>query len=175
MINQDTLERFPEIQTSRLRLKGLDLGDAEDLQKMTDDPRITEIVHFLPTPFTVHDSQKLIVGNRDGRDRYIGVWFHDCDDMIAVVGTHLHGVGEIEVGYWVRPDQQRKGIAQESVSNLLDQLAELFPHRQIIAECRPENLPSRHLLEKMGFVGTNELGQRPGRYRFIWMPQKNEE
>lgn len=175
MTSQDTLENLPEIQTPRLLIRTLNRNDAEDLQRLTDHPQITDIVHFLPTPFTVVDAQKLIVGAADGRDKFIGVWTKGHDDMAAVIGTHLHNENEIEVGYWVHPDQQRKGIATEGVTALVMRLAEVFPKRQIIAECRPENQSSWHLLEKLGFRATTELGQRPGRYRFIWRNKISED
>lgn len=173
--SQDTLENFPEIHTSRLLIRALNGDDAEDLQKLTNHPQITGIVHFLPTPFTVVDARKLIAGAADGRDKFIGVWIQGHDNMVAVIGTHLHNENEIEVGYWVHPGQQRKGIARDSGTALIMRLAEIFPKCQIIAECHPGNQPSWQLLEKLGFRATTELGQRPGRYRFIWKGKISEE
>lgn len=168
MTNQNTLENISEIQTSRLHLRILDKKDTEDLQRLTNHSQITNTVHFLPTPFTDVDARNLIAGKADGRDKFVGVWLQGLDDMAAVIGTHLHNENEIEIGYWVRPDQQRKGIAREAVTALIMRLTELFPKHEIIAECRPENYPSWQLLEKIGFRATSELGHRPGRYRLIW-------
>lgn len=164
----DTLKKFPEIQTPRLLIKALSGNDAAALQKLTNHPEITDSVHFLPTPFTILDAQKLITGEDNGRDQFIGVWMHGHDELAAVIGTHLHNECEIEVGYWVHPARQRQGIARESVATLLAKLADIFPERQIIAECRPENQPSWQLLEKLGFKATRDPGRRPERYRFSW-------
>lgn len=171
----DTLKAFPDIQTPRLHLRALNEDDAEALEVLTNHTQITEIVHFLPTPFTVVDAKKLILGNADGQDRFIGVWLHGCADMVAVIGTHLQDGNEIEVGYWVHPEQQRKGIAREAVTALIEKLSEIFPQRQIVAECRPENQPSWTLLEKIGFDATDKLGHRPGRYRFLWKQSAHQQ
>lgn len=164
----DTLATFPSFETSRLFLRGLTDGDAQALQSLTNHPEITEIVHFLPTPFSVQDAQKLIEGRSDGQDRFVGVWFRGQPAMVAVMGVHLRDNDEIEIGYWVHPQQHRKGIAREALSALLAKLNSLFPHRTLIAECRPENQASWALLEKSGFVATQAAGHRPGRRRFIW-------
>ncbi|MFT9382923.1 GNAT family N-acetyltransferase [Gluconobacter sp. P5B12] len=168
MTDQNSLENIPDIQTLRLHLRILGVNDAGSFQRLTDHPQITNIVHFLPTPFTEIDAKNLIIGKADGRDKFMGVWLHGFDDMAAVIGVHLHDENEIEIGYWVRPDQQRKGIAREGATALIMLLTKFFPKREIIAECRPENRPSWQLLEKIGFQATGKPGLRPGRYRFIW-------
>jgi len=45
-------------------------------------------------------------------------------------------------------------------------LQERFPHRVIIAQCRPENAASVGLLRKVGFRDTGDPGQLPGRRIF---------
>jgi RimJ/RimL family protein N-acetyltransferase len=161
----DTLADFPPVETDRLRLRILREDDAEALQRITDHPAITGAIHFLSAPFTVSDAQRLIIGRQDGRDCFIGAWRVETGEMAAVIGSHLHGDSEVEIGYWVRASLHGKGFATEAVSAVLSALRRKFPHRQIIAECRTENIASWRLLEKLGFHAAGEAGRRPGRQR----------
>ena len=161
----DTLTDLPAIQTDRLRLRVLGRDDAEELQHIADHPAVTGAIHFLPARFTVSDAERLIVGKQDGRDCFIGAWRIETGEMTAVIGTHLHGEAEVEIGYWVRPSLHGKGFATEAVTGVLSALRRTFPHRQIVAECRRENIASWRLLEKLGFRAAGEAGRRPGRQR----------
>lgn len=166
----DTLAQLPTQETQRLHLIPLNEGHAEPLQKLTNHKEITEIVHFLPTPFALKDAETLLAGKGDGKDRFVGVWLKNQPDMVAVIGTHIPETQDIEVGYWVHPEHHRKGIATEAVSAVIAMLQKHFPKRQIIAECRPENKPSWLLLEKLGFRDTLQAGHRPGRSKLALHP-----
>ena len=77
----------------------------------------------------------------------------------------------MEIGYWVGGRGARAGARQRGggrrASGLLRQR---FPHRFIIAECRPENTASVGLLRKVGFRDTGDEGQLPGRRIFTVEP-----
>ena len=46
--------------TERLRIAPLVQADAEAVRALTDDPAITGVVDFLPTPFTLDHARRLI-------------------------------------------------------------------------------------------------------------------
>lgn len=163
----DTFADLPRLETGRLRLAPLERGDGAALQAMTDHPVITDAIHFLPAPFTVTDAQRLIEGAGNGRDRFIGAWRAGDSNMVAVVGTHLRGAGEVEVGYWVRADCHGQGYATEVVAAVLAMLQDRFPDRRIIAECKHENTASWQVLSKLGFHPTDDAGRRPGRRHLV--------
>lgn len=168
---RDSLADLPSIETPRLSIAALRPQDAQDLRRVTDDPAITTAVDFLPTPFTVRDAEDLIRSGGRGQDRFLGVWMHDAEagqhaaasDLVGVVGTHLRGPGAIEIGYWVGGAARGRGLAYEAVSAILELLGRRFPARIIVAECRPGNVASWGLLQKLGFRDTGEEGHRPGR------------
>ncbi|WP_207919205.1 GNAT family N-acetyltransferase [Methylobacterium segetis] len=159
----DSLATLPGLETGRLRIAALAARDAEALRRLTDDPAITGAVDFLPEPFTLADARALIASGRRGSDRFNGVWDRESRTLVAVVGTHLRGEGAIEIGYWVGGAARGRGIATEAVAGLLGLLARRFPHRSVVAECRPGNVASWGLLRKLGFEDTGEEGHRPGR------------
>ncbi|MCJ2087089.1 GNAT family N-acetyltransferase [Methylobacterium sp. E-005] len=167
-----SLSDLPVIETARLSITALRREDAEALRRLTDDPAITAAVDFLPTPFTLQDAQDLIQSGRRGQDRFLGAWIRGaagetrgCDlaGLVGVVGTHLRGAGVIEIGYWIGGAARGRGFAFEAVSAIIGLLAGRFPDRTIVAECRPGNVASWGLLEKLGFRDTGEEGHRPGR------------
>jgi RimJ/RimL family protein N-acetyltransferase len=162
----DALGALPPIQTGRLALRVLVRDDAAALQELTDDPAITAVIHFLPKPFTRVDAERLILGDGYGRDVFLGAWSRDAQ-LVAVVGCHLHGVDEIEIGYWVRASLHGRGLATEAVNAVIAMLRRAFPACRIMAECRRANIASWGLLEKLGFRAAGQAGMRPGRQRLI--------
>ena len=137
------------------------------LRVITDHPAVTGAINFLPSPFTLVDATRLIVGADDGRDRFLGAWRRENHESVAVVGTHLRGEREIEIAYWVGADHHGQGYATEAVSTVLAILRERLPARRLMAECRPENRASWHLLGKLGFRPSGDAGRRPGRRHLV--------
>ncbi|MCW5687776.1 MAG: GNAT family N-acetyltransferase [Pseudolabrys sp.] len=153
------------IKTARLHLRALGVDDAGAFRSMTDEPAITDNIHFLTTPFSLADARKLIEGDGDGRDCFWGVWRRDSDVLIGTVGTHLRGPDEIEIGYWFASSAHGLGFGTEAVAAIVGTLRRAYADRLIFAECRPENQASWRLLEKAGFRGDGRDGQRSGRKR----------
>ncbi|QGY03994.1 GNAT family N-acetyltransferase [Methylobacterium mesophilicum SR1.6/6] len=169
---RDSLAVLPGIETARLSIAALRPEDAQDLRRLTDDPAITAAVDFLPAPFTLQDAEDLIRSGARGQDRFLGAWHRvagaeptqaSARELVGVVGTHLRGAGVIEIGYWIGGAARGRGFAFEAVSAILGALRGHFPARILVAECRPANLASWSLLEKLGFRDTGEEGHRPGR------------
>lgn len=163
----------PAIETARLRLAALTAEDAPALQRLTDDPAITAMVHFLASPFTLADALALIGRFSTGRDRLMGVFGRAADledGLIGAVGVHLHGDEAIEIGYWIARAMHGRGVAAEAARGVLGWLAADWPERQVIAECRRENIASWRLLEKLGFRPTGAAGARPGRQLLVHRP-----
>ncbi|GAB0120203.1 GNAT family N-acetyltransferase [Acidisoma sp. 7E03] len=161
------LDRLPPQESARLSLRPLTLADAEAFRAMTDEPSINAVVHFLASPFTRKDSEALLRGAGDGADCFWGVWPRAGGALLGTVGTHLHGEGEIEIGYWFAAAARGQGFAGEAVQVVTAALATAFPARQIIAECRPENTASWRLLTRLGFRPSGTAGHRPGRARLV--------
>ncbi|MDE0880110.1 MAG: GNAT family N-acetyltransferase, partial [Sphingomonas bacterium] len=154
------LSSFPSCKTERLRIRPLILEDAALVAVLTDDPTITNAVHFLPSPFTFSGAQALI-DSKDAENCFLGVWLGA--ELIGVVGMHAHGDDRLEVGYWIGSRFHRRGYAAEAVSAVISQLRRTYPARLITAECRRGNEASWSLLHKLGFRSIGERGNRPGR------------
>jgi [ribosomal protein S5]-alanine N-acetyltransferase len=83
---------------------------------MTDEPTITDVIHFLPTPFTLADAPHLIEGEGDGCDCFWCIWRRESSALIGTVDTHLKEVDEIEIGYWLTSSACGHGFGTEAVA-----------------------------------------------------------
>jgi RimJ/RimL family protein N-acetyltransferase len=149
----------------RLRLAPLRSSDAEALQAITDDPVVIDNIIFLSAPFTLDDARALIAG--EPGHVFYGAWHNGTGDLVGVVGTHLTGSDEIEIGYWMATRFAGQGYASEAAAGVIELLCAQYPARTIFAECRPGNLASWRVLEKLGFCPTGEEGQRSGRKKLV--------
>ena len=66
--------------------------------------------------------------------------------------------GTISLGYTFSYRHHRKGYAYESLSALINMLHERYPEWDFISFTEPENVPSIHLLLKLGY---NNMGYIP--------------
>lgn len=157
----------PHWRTERFRLRPLAAGDAPALRDMTDDPSITTVIPFLPAPFTVADAEALIASTAGGADRFCGAFRRSDGRLGGVVGVHLRGEGELEIGYWIGAAFRGRGYATETAGATIEVVRRVLPRRCIIAECRPSNAASWRVLEKLGFRPSGGDGTRPDRKRLV--------
>ncbi|MCJ2083368.1 GNAT family N-acetyltransferase [Methylobacterium sp. J-090] len=173
-----SLAKLPPVESARLRLGPLAPGDAEAVRALTDDPAITGAIDFLPNPFTLAAARQLIGPAKIKNDCFLGARARGGagdglrdGDLVAIVGLHLRGDHAVELGYWVGGAARGQGYGAEAVTAAIGLLRQRFPHRFVVAECRPENAASRGLLLKVGFRDTGDEGHRPGRRIFTYEPK----
>lgn len=157
------------ISTKRLTLRPLQTTDAEALRTVTSDPAVTAVIPFLPEPFGLQQAQALIARHTDGRDLFLGLWRQGDGTLLGALGVHLRGHEELEIGYWLPARYHGCGYASEAAQAAAIAYLSAFPNYRLLAECRPDNLASRRVLEKVGFRRTGAAGAREGRelYRLI--------
>lgn len=159
----DTLAALAPIATGRLRLSPLSGADAPAVREVTDHPEITRRIDFLASPFTLRDAEALVGRNRGTGERMLGIRRREDDRLIGVIGAHLRGEHELEVGYWLGPGCHGRGYATEALRGLIGALRHCLPERRIVAECDPQNPASWRVLAKAGFQPTGQAGERPSR------------
>lgn len=71
--------------------------------------------------------------------------------------------GSVEIGYGVVPEYRNQGFAEEAVRALIAWAFRDQGVREIVAECRDDNVPSRRVLEKIGmeYTGTQSSAEGP--------------
>ena len=141
------------------------MKDAAEVQRITDDPAIIDNIIFLKAPFTLDDALDLV---QSGPNHvFYGAWQRETGELVGVVGTHLFGSDEVEIGYWMATRFAGQGYASEAAAGIVTLLSDRYPNRSIFAECRPANHASWRVLEKAGFKPTGEDGHRSGRKKLI--------
>ena len=167
------------IAAGTLRLTPLGAADAEALRAVTSDPAVTSVIPFLPEPFGLEQAKALLDRQQQGRDLYLGIRTNAAGvlpgvpegTLLGVVGVHLLGAGELEIGYWLPGRHHGHGVAGTAVPAAAAAYAQAFPDRLLIAECHPDNVASRRVLARAGFRPAGRPGARPGRERYHYAPE----
>ena len=148
---------FPVIETERLVLRNL---------KTTDRQRLFEIrsnettMQYIPRPRAkkledVDALIEMIVGFTNSNERINWVVTEKGSDTLLGMFGYVNFKPECyrgEIGYVMHPDAHGKGFAAEALKPLLEYGFETIGLHSIEAIIRPENIRSKNLAEKMGFV-----------------------
>ncbi|HET6991288.1 MAG TPA: GNAT family N-acetyltransferase, partial [Bacteroidia bacterium] len=148
---------FPVLQTERLTLRRITRDDAEIIFKMRSDPEITRYSDRFPPRSIdeIHDmitriEEGVITNERiswalspKGGQEFMGtISFHDTNRQ------HHRA----EVGYQLLSRYWRKGFMSEAMNAVIDYGFNRMNLHSIEANINPNNIPSKNLLLKYGFV-----------------------
>jgi RimJ/RimL family protein N-acetyltransferase len=141
-----------ELVTSRLRGSPITEADFGDLVELHQDPRILS-PGLTEAETRVWFERRLAHWEEHG----FGVWvFRDPDgSFVGRCGIHrwsLDGKPEVELGYVVRSELWSRGYATEMATAVVDRAFAALGLPTLVAFTRPANLPSRRVVEKLGFV-----------------------
>ncbi len=155
------------LETPRLRLRRMRMGDLDFVAAMLGDP---EVMRFYPD---VCDRDEAAEWIRRQRDRYLddghGLWLVEeraTGAPCAQVGLcmqYVDGMDIPEIGYLVHRPFWRRGYATEAALATRAFAFERLRHRRVISLIRPENLPSQGVARKLGMTPgpMTEHGDRP--------------
>ena len=159
---------FPELSTSRLRLRQLRDEDAAAIFSMRSDPEVMRHIGR-PRASTLQDATDLIARMaKDTEANDCITWaitLHDSDTLIGTIGYYRlkkeHHRGE--VGYMLAPAHWRQGIMGEALDAVVRCGFERIGFHSIEAITDPRNAASNRLLETHGFT-------REGLFKenFLW-------
>jgi RimJ/RimL family protein N-acetyltransferase len=141
--------------TSRLLLRELMPDDAPALHAVLGDP---ENMVWYPHPLSGAEVETWIARQSE---RYasgtglLAMILKEAGELIGDCGPvwqEVEGVQELEIGYHVRRDRQRRGLATEAARAVRDDAFTRLGVDHAISLIRPENLPSRRVAEKNGMT-----------------------
>src|SRR5688572_20483158 len=139
-------EIFPNLETERLILNEITMGDLEDFHAMRSDNRIMQ---FIPGRLakTKQDSIEVIQRSHnllsEGNNISWGIRLKETGQLIGSIGFYriqwpnLRG----EIGYILHPDFQGKGIMSEALKKIVDFGFQTMKFHSIEAVLDPENKP----------------------------------
>jgi RimJ/RimL family protein N-acetyltransferase len=87
------------------------------------------------------------------RDKTSGEFVGRC----GLRSQEVAGTPETELGYVVRAERWGKGLATEMARAALDDVFARFEYSSVVAFTLPTNVPSRRVMEKLGFVYERDI------------------
>lgn len=149
------------LQTRRLTLRELTIEDVGALRPILQDPLV---MYAWEHAFTDAEIRAWIETNqaRYQRDE-CGYWAAQESETGRVIGMlgllmeEVEGERRLGLGYLLRRDCWGMGYATEGAQALLDEAFYKRNASEVIAEIRPENMPSRRVAERLGMRAEGEL------------------
>ncbi len=146
---------FPVLQTDRLVLRQVTQEDASVVLSGYSDKRVNQFMsvayHSMEEIQTQLDWYNSLLAEESGI--WWGICLKEDGKMIGNGGFHKweHLHRKAELGYWILPEYQGKGLAAEAISAMITHGFENMALHRIEAEVETENAPSSRILRKMGF------------------------
>ncbi|MCF2936826.1 GNAT family N-acetyltransferase [Paenibacillus alkaliterrae] len=149
-----------KIVTDRLIIRDFIQEDWQTVHTYASNPLVAR--YMIWGPNTEDDTKKFIQrtiemqGHNPRKDLELAVTLKDSGQLIGGCGIHVEGTNG-EIGYCFHPNYWRQGYASESAAALLKfGFNELGLHR-IFATCRPDNIGSSMVMEKIGMKREGHL------------------
>ena len=119
------IEKFPSLESERLRLGQLSAKDIPSITAYADNPNISKMTLNLPYPYFEKDAIFWINMSNQGfqnKNKYIfGVFLQSTAEFIGGIGLHLNEqYDRAEIGYWIAEPFWGKGYCSEAVSLILN-------------------------------------------------------
>lgn len=151
------------LRTERLRLTPVSVQNAGTLWTVLQQPDLRsyqELPNVGAAAFTdmVSKRPKVLRAGTSGRFEWL-VYVNRIRKPVGWVSLRIaeRDLQTGEIGYSIVRDFRGRGIAREAVCALLDEAFTQAGLVRINAYCLPENMPSRRLLERLGFSSEGVL------------------
>lgn len=148
---------FPTLHTTRFQLRQLHRADAPALLIQRSDARVMRYLDREPDTSLKQSVDLIDKINQSAADN-LGITWGIArtgeDELLGTVGFWrlIPEHHRAEIGYGLHPDYWRQGIMSEVLATVLDFGFRQMKLHSVEANVNPDNLPSRKLLEKHGFV-----------------------
>lgn len=135
-------------------LRRLTVGDAAALFEVVeaDRARLGAWFPWVELTRTLDDEERWIRQQRMDPASREGLGIFLGDDLVGSAGLMADPFGIVgEIGYWIRPDHEGRGIVTEAVRVLLREGFDGMALHRITIRAGTENLRSRAIPERLGF------------------------
>ncbi|APX11498.1 GNAT family N-acetyltransferase [Tateyamaria omphalii] len=135
------------ITTERLTLRRPDMADAAAIASLVGDLDVSRWLTRAPHPYGLSDAYEFVSAVQNGN----GNTFVICagSKLVGCIGT------EGQLGYWLGKNHWGRGYASEACRAMVKRHF-TQGHDELISGYFMENLASRHVLQKLGFVRTSQ-------------------
>ena len=151
------LTPFPELSTSRLKLRRITIEDAPAILHLRSN---TDVMQYLDRPLAqnLEDAEALIVRIDQSLENNDGItWGISTNEDAVLIGTvgfwrMMKEHHRAEIGYMLDPAWQGKGLMQEAIEKVMEYGFDVLKLHSVEANVNPLNQASIRLLEKCHFV-----------------------
>lgn len=109
----------------------------------------------------------------DRKNFMVGIRLKQTGEFIGEIVV-MPNDGCFSIGYTFHYAHHRKGYAYEALKALTDHLHSTYPCMEFISFTEPENLPSRRLLEKLGYADLGYVPQLTSQMYGKWLAESKE-
>lgn len=150
------LPEHPIIKTERLVLRPLRESDLSAFAAYRSNPEAARFQSW-DVPYSLEQAKVLYRANNAAAFGTVGAWrqialaVRSADALIGDLAVHFIDFRQIEIGFTISPDFQRKGYAKEAVSALLEHLFRKSNAHRVVATVDARNSAAAGLLVALGF------------------------
>ncbi|WP_410771949.1 GNAT family N-acetyltransferase [Fontibacillus sp. BL9] len=148
-------EKFPTLESERLRLRKIGAGDAEALFCCISDPLVRRYTSFQrgTLMFPARLFRYFDDTYQSMRDLHFAVEVKETGGLIGVCSLQfwVPETGKARLGYLLSPDFWNRGFATEAAKSLLKYGFQTLNLNRIEARCSVDNPASEQVLRKCGF------------------------
>jgi [ribosomal protein S5]-alanine N-acetyltransferase len=145
---------YPAIETDRLIMRELTLGDVEAVYRHFSIPEVTRFMDINGCK-DLREAEEIITFHIDDTGCRYGLFSKEDNDLIGTCGFHCWITEEeesrAELGFDLSPRYWGRGLMQEALIEMLHIGFELMKLDYIEATTEIENVQSQKLLKKMNF------------------------
>ncbi len=157
--------KYPELNTSRLKLREIEVADAEDIFNYASKPEVSRYLVWHPhksveDTYAYIDFTKKMFENREWI--VLGIEFKENKKFVGTIDIRgwnsVHNCAEI--GYVLSMDYWNKGIASEALRAVIGFCFDELEMNRVEAHCEEENTASERVMEKCGMKYEGALRQK---------------
>lgn len=157
-----SFQKFPCIETKRLKLRKTEKRDLQDIYELYANE---EVVKHTPMDafITREDAWQEVIWHWEIYTQQIGLrWLIEDKESGKVIGScgylnYLKEHSRIEIGYDLAPSFWGRGIMSEAAEAVLDFGFNGLNVNRIVAKVEPRNKASIRLLSRLGFMEESRL------------------
>jgi RimJ/RimL family protein N-acetyltransferase len=152
----------PELVTSRLLLRLLEISDSRRIMELAGDRRVYETTLRVPHPYLEGMAERWIASSvlafYSGKGVDLAITLKDSGEIIGVVGLDAdQGHKRAELGYWIGVPYWNLGYCTESARAVIGYGFNVLGYHKITSRHMSVNPASGRVMEKAGMKYEGEL------------------
>ncbi|MDR2738120.1 MAG: GNAT family N-acetyltransferase [Puniceicoccales bacterium] len=156
------LKKAPVLESERLELRPLCVGDVEHIQRSINDKRVCDNLSYTPNPYTLEMAESWVRSVNYGMLNDNCCYWTICDlktgRFIGSIGISVYKEQEGgELHYWVSAEEWNKGYCTEASKRTIVHFFEDLKLHRLAVTHREWNIASKRIVQKCGFVFEGNL------------------